>query len=82
MISDRGMMGPMMRSPQIMGTMMSIHGEIISLMGEMMQKYVGAMGKMSPELRQKMQQEMMERMGEILTRHGTALKEKAKAGGK
>ncbi len=38
MISDRGMMGPMMRSPQIMGTMMSNHGEIIILIGEMMQK--------------------------------------------
>jgi hypothetical protein len=29
-----------------------------------------------------MQKEMLERMGEILTKHGTALKERAKAGGK
>jgi len=29
-----------------------------------------------------MQKEMMERMGEILTKHGTALKERAKASGK
>ena len=36
------------------------------------------MGQMTPELRQQMQQEMMERMGEILTKHGTALKERAK----
>src|SRR3989304_10154901 len=27
-----GMMGPMMNSPEIMGTMMSIHGEVMSLM--------------------------------------------------
>ncbi len=72
-----GMMGPM-GSPMIMGTMMSIHGEIMSLMGEMMQKYGGAEGQMTPELRQQMQQQMMERMGEILTKHGTALKERAK----
>lgn len=49
-----GTMGPMMGSPEIMGTMMSNHGEIMSLMGEMMQKYGGAMGQMTPELRQKM----------------------------
>jgi len=49
----------------------------------MMQKYGGAMGqKMTPELRQQMQQQMMERMGDILTKHGTALKERAKATGK
>ncbi len=77
-----GMMGPMMGSPEIMGTMMSIHGEMMSLMGEMMQKYGGAMGQITPELRQQMQQEMMGRMGEILTKHGTALKKKAKAAGK
>jgi hypothetical protein len=29
-----------------------------------------------------MQQQMMERMGEILTKHGKALKERAKAAGK
>ncbi len=77
-----GMMGPMMGSPQMMGTMMSIRGEMMTLMGEMMQKYGGAEGQMTPELRQQMQQQMMERMGEILTKHGTALKEKAKAAGK
>jgi len=33
---------------------------------------------MTPELRQKNQQEMLERMGEILTKHGAALREKAK----
>ncbi len=40
------------------------------------------MGQMTPELRQQMQQEMLERMGEILSKHGTALKERAKAAGK
>jgi hypothetical protein len=77
-----GMMGPMMGSPEVMGTMMSIHGEIMTLMGDMMQKYGGTMGQMTPELRQKMQQEMMVRMGDILTKHGTTLKERAKAAGK
>jgi hypothetical protein len=76
------MMGPMMSSPEIMGTMMSVHGEITNLMGEMMQKYGGAMDQMTPEVRQKMQQEMMGRMGDILTKHGAALKERAKAAGK
>ena len=75
-------MGPMMSSPEIMGTMMSIHGEIMSLMGKMMQKYGHTMGQMTPELRQQMQQEMLNRMGEILTKSGMALKEKAKAAGK
>ncbi len=40
------------------------------------------MGQMTPELRQQMQQQMMERMGEILTKHGKTLKERAKAAGK
>jgi hypothetical protein len=48
----------------------------------MMQKYGGAMGQMTPELRQQMQQEMLERMGNILTKHGKALQERAKAAGK
>lgn len=73
------MMGPMMGSPEVMGTMMSIHGEIMSLMGEMMQKYGRAADQMTPELRDQMQREVIGRMGDILTRHGTALKERAKA---
>jgi hypothetical protein len=77
-----GMMGPMMDSPQMMGTMMSIRGEMMTLMGEMMQKYGGSMGQMTPELRRQMQQQMMERMGEILIKHGRALKERAKAADK
>jgi hypothetical protein len=48
----------------------------------MMQKYGGTTDRMTPELRQQMQREMMERMGEILTKHGSALKERAKAVGK
>ncbi len=81
-MGGQGMMGPMMGSPQMMGTMMSMRGEMMSLMGEMMQKYGGAMGQMTPELRQKMHQDMMGRMGEILIKHGRALKERAKAAGK
>jgi hypothetical protein len=77
-----GMMGPMMGSPEIMGTMMSIHGDIMSLTGEMMQKYGATMGQMTPELRRQMQQQMMEQMGEILTKHGNVLKQRAKAAGK
>ena len=77
-----GMMGSMMGSPEIMGTMMSIHGEVQTLMGQMMQKYGRAMETMTPELQQQMQKDMMERMGDILTKHGAALKERAKAAGK
>jgi len=47
-----------------------------------MEKYGSAVGQASPELQQKMQKEMLERMGEVLTTHGMALKEKAKAAGK
>jgi predicted esterase YcpF (UPF0227 family) len=54
----------------------------MSLMGQMMQKYGRAMETMTPQLQQQMQKEMMERMGDILTKHGTALKERAKAPGK
>ncbi len=38
---------------------------MMSLMGEMMQKYGRAMGQMTPELRHEMHQKRMERMGEI-----------------
>jgi len=61
---------------------MSIHAEVMSLMGQMMEKYGSAVGQVSPELQQKMQKEMLERMGEVLTKHGVALKEKAKAAAK
>jgi len=77
-----GMMGPVIGSPEIMGAMMSIHAEIISTMGQMMRKYGNAMGHASPALQQKMQKEMMERMGEILTQHGASMKKRAKAVGK
>jgi len=78
----QGMMGPgmgMMGSPEIMGSMMSIRGEMMNLMGQMMQRYENALGQIAPELQQKMNKEMLEWMGEILTKHGAALKERAKA---
>ncbi len=80
--SGMGMAGGMMKSPEIMGTMMSIHGEVVSLMGRIVQKYGAKMGQMTPELQQKIRKETMEAMGEILSKHGAALKEKAKTGGK
>jgi hypothetical protein len=73
-----GMMG-MMGSPEIMGSMMSIQGEMMSLMGQMMQRYGNAIWQMSPEDQQKMNREMLEGMGEILTKHGAALKGRAKS---
>jgi len=48
----------------------------------MMQKNGNAMGQASPENQQKMQKEMRERLGEILTKYWTSLKERAKATGK
>jgi len=78
-MGGQGMMGPPDDGfPADDGAMMSMRGEMMTLMGEMMQKYGGAMGQMTPELRQQMGQEMLEQMGEILTKHGTALKERAK----
>jgi len=77
-----GMMGPgmgVMGSPEIMGSMMSIRGEMMSLMGQMMQKYGNAIWQVTPEDQQKMNKEMLEGMGEILTKHGAALKGRAKA---
>ncbi|MFQ5684483.1 MAG: hypothetical protein ACE5HC_14575 [Candidatus Binatia bacterium] len=77
-----GMAGGMMRSPEIMGTMMSIHGETLSLMGRMMQRYGTKLSEMTPELRGKMRKEIMEGLGGILSKAGAALKEKAKTVGK
>ena len=57
-------------------------GPGMGMMGQMMQKYGNAMGQASPENQQKMQKEMRERLGEILTKYGTSLKERAKATGK
>jgi len=51
-------------------------------MGQMMQKYGRAMETMTPELQQQMRKEMLERMADILTKQGAALKERAKAPGK
>ena len=74
-----GRMGPIMGSPEIMGAMMSIHAEVMSLMGQMMQRYGNALWQIAPELQQKMNKDMLEWIGEILTKHGAALKERAKA---
>jgi hypothetical protein len=80
--SGMGMMGPMMGSPEIMGTMMSIRGEIMSLMGRLMQQYGATMGQMTPEIQQQIHKQMLKQMGEILTKHGMALRERAKAASK
>ena len=80
-----GMMDPgmgVMGSPEIMGSMMSIQGEMMSILGQMMQRYGNALWQITPELQQKMNREMLEGMGEILTKHGAVLKERAKAVGK
>jgi len=80
-----GMMGPgmgMMGSPEILGFMMSIRGEIMSLIGQMMQRYGIAIWQMTPEIQQKMNREMLVGLGYILTKHGAALKERAEAVGK
>ena len=81
MRSGMGMKG-MMGSAEIMGSMMSIRGEMMSLMGQMMHKYGIAMWQMTPEVQQQMNKEMLEGRAEILTKHGAALKERAKAVGK
>jgi hypothetical protein len=77
-----GMMGPMMSSvmgsPQMMGLMMSMHGDMMALIGQMMQRY-GT--EQSPEAQQKMRREMLQEMGDILVKHGNRLKETAKSGG-
>jgi len=39
-----------MGSPEIAGTMLSIHAKIMSTVDQMMQKYGNAMGQASPEL--------------------------------
>jgi hypothetical protein len=73
-----GMMGGMMGSPEIMGTMMAIHGDIMGLTGQMMQKYGTAYGEMTPDKWQEMRKYILERMGDVLAKHGAALKAKAK----
>jgi len=78
-----GMMGPMMHSimgsPQMMGLMMSMHGDMMALMGRMIQRYGG---EQSPEVQQKMRTEMLQEMGDIFVKHGNRLKENAKTSGR
>jgi hypothetical protein len=78
-----GMMGPMMHSimgsPQMMGFMMSMHGDMMAVMGRMIQRYGG---DESPEVQQKMRTEMLQEMGDILVKHGNRLKESAKSSGR
>lgn len=75
-----GMMGGMgmIGAPEIMGTMMSIHGEVMSVMGQIMQKHGKSMWQMTPELQEQVRKEMLEQIGDILTKYGASLKEKAK----
>jgi hypothetical protein len=56
--------------------MMSMHGDMMALMGRMIQRYGG---EQSPEAQQKMRTEMLQEMGDILIKHGNRLKETAKA---
>jgi len=44
-----------------------------------MQRYGNALWQITPELQQKMNKEMLQWTGEILTKYGAALKERAKA---
>ena len=78
-----GTMGPMMHSimgsPQMMGLMMSMHGDMMAVMGRMIQRYGG---DESPEAQQKMRAEMLQEMGDILVKHGNRLKESAKSSGR
>lgn len=73
-----GMMGGMMRSPELMGTMMAIHGDTMSLMGRMVEKYGSTTGPLTAEAQSQMRRDLMENMGDILIKHGTALKNRAK----
>lgn len=81
---DKGMMsmmGHVTGSNEMMGTMMSMHGEMMSHMGKMMQKHGKDMGNITPELQKQMRKEMFEKMGDIMIQHGKALKEKASVSG-
>lgn len=77
-----GMWGSVLGSPEIMGTMLSLRGEMMSLMGRVLQKYGAAMWQMTPDVRRAVQREVLEGMGEILARQGSALKKSAAAIGK
>ena len=72
------MMEHMTGSNEMMGTMMSMHGEMMSHMGKMMQKHGKDMGNMTPELQKQMRKEMFEKRGDVMIQHGKALNEKAK----
>jgi hypothetical protein len=73
------MMGAVMRSPQMVGLMMSLHGEMMALMGRMIQRYGD---EQSPETQQKMRAEMLQEMGDILVKHGTRMKDTAETSGR
>lgn len=77
-----GMWGSMLGSPEIMGTMLSLRGEMMSLMGRVLQRYGAAMWQMTPDVQRAVQRELLEGMGDILARQGSALKKSAAALGK
>jgi len=70
------MMGPVMQNPEIMGTLMMMHGETLAAVGEISRRYEKMGGGGAPEMRDKMNRELMIRIGEILTKYGQILKEK------
>ncbi len=74
-----GMMGSLMGSPQMTGMMMSLRGDMMTLTGQMVQRYGG---DRSRDAWQKMHKEMVEQMGEIMIKHGNLLKESAKTLGR
>jgi hypothetical protein len=74
-----GMMGSLMGSPQMTGMMMSLRGDMMSVMGQMMQKYGG---DESQDAQDKMHKEMVQRMGDVMIKHGNLLKENAKTLGR
>lgn len=74
-----GMMGQAMASPEIMGTLMMMHGETVVAIGEIGKRYEGMPGR--GETRERMHREMMARIGEILLKYGQLLKERGQKGG-
>jgi len=81
-----GPLQPMMRDPEIMGTLMMMHGEAISSLGEITRKYEKMAGpeetpQAAKEMKEKMRREVMGRIGEVLLKYGQVLKEKAQKAG-
>ena len=73
-----GMMGGMMSSPKLRGAMLSMQGEMMTLMGSLTQKYAPSSSPWTAENQEDFQKELFDDVGKILSKYGAQLQQEAK----